>query len=186
MKFLICGIFFITVLSLPCYSKANNDVDSLIGLLQIEKNDTLRLYLFGRISDNLLDDYDFPNNRKNEMCYSYNDSTLALSQKLKDDWFIINSLRLKGRLYRRMKRIVESNLLFDNASALIKKTKWSNSMKNLELGKNEQSKSHSYLLLGQIALQIDALYNAIAYFEQTQEPTLGWYRAPADFICFQT
>lgn len=145
--------------------------DSLIHLSQMEKNDTLRLEILQLIMGGLWFD------SNSQKLNAYSDSVISLATKLRKDKIKANAMLMRGMALLNQNKPDLTIQYLDSCISFVKISNLSISEKNLEIGKCEQGKNHAYLQMNQIAMQIDALYNAILHFEKTREPTFGWYRA---------
>jgi tetratricopeptide (TPR) repeat protein len=150
------------------------DIDSLRRQATLEKNDSVRLEMLSTISD-----YYWGAEVKEGSQYlvKYSDSIIVLATKLGNERAIIDALRDKGMALRSLRQQEQSILLLDSSIAVTKRSHLDKNIQYMLMGMAEQAKSHTFIAMGKISLQIDALYNAIEYFEHTKEKASGWYRA---------
>ena len=150
------------------------EIDSLRRQATLEKNDSVRLEMLSAISN-----YYWNSKVKEGSQYlaKYSDSVIVLATNLDNDYALIEALRNKGMALRNLRKFEESILLLDSSIAVTKRSHLDESKKYMLMGIAEQAKNHTFIAMGKISLQIDALYTAIEYFEHTKEETHGWYRA---------
>jgi class 3 adenylate cyclase len=170
LKILSVGILLV------CAAKQADaqEIDSLVRQARNEKNDALRLGLFSEITN-----YYWSHRGKDgsQYLYNYSDSIIPLARKLNAEIPLIIALRNKGMAMLSLHKLEQSILFLDSSIAVAKRSHLDESMKNMLMGTAEQGKNHAFIAMGKISLQIDALYNGIANFENTKEMTIGWYRA---------
>lgn len=170
-----CKLFVVGLLCLMTISSAATpNIDSLIRLARTERNDSVRRCLLMEINNAYSDNM---GKSENKDFYNSADPIIQMAKKLKEEEEEIERLRYEGMGLMNQGKFEASVYFLDSSIALANRSSLTESKKNMHMGMSGQALNHTYLAMGKISSQIDALYNAIQYFERTREPTFGWYRA---------